>query len=73
MFPVFGMTYAHIQNLDIARMKVCITNLRPFMVEGGWMPLAGTVHQQLYRSIALTFIFRCRLCLPFRDSSFLSL
>ncbi|CAL1701536.1 unnamed protein product [Somion occarium] len=32
---------AYAKNLDIARMKVCITNLRPFMLEGGWMPLAG--------------------------------
>ncbi|KAJ3483365.1 hypothetical protein NLI96_g6374 [Meripilus lineatus] len=32
---------SYAKNLDIARMKVCIINLRPFMLEGGWMPLAG--------------------------------
>ncbi|KAJ7485010.1 hypothetical protein B0H11DRAFT_1861802 [Mycena galericulata] len=32
---------AYAKNLDEARMKLCIENLRPFMMAGGWMPLAG--------------------------------
>ncbi|KAJ7723094.1 hypothetical protein DFH07DRAFT_856206 [Mycena maculata] len=32
---------AYAKILDEARMKLCIENLRPFMMAGGWMPLAG--------------------------------
>ncbi|KAH8093148.1 hypothetical protein BXZ70DRAFT_442136 [Cristinia sonorae] len=38
---------AYAKNLDIVRMKVCVSNLRPFMLQGGFMPLAGADYAYL--------------------------
>ncbi|KAH8101071.1 hypothetical protein BXZ70DRAFT_1007472 [Cristinia sonorae] len=39
---------SYAKNLDIVRMKVCVTNLHPFMLEGGFMPLAGADYAYLF-------------------------
>ncbi|EMD40440.1 hypothetical protein CERSUDRAFT_111045 [Gelatoporia subvermispora B] len=41
LYADHSLRLAMAKNLDHARIKICVSNVAPFMLEGGWMPLGG--------------------------------